>query len=78
MLTISRVIVPPSLTKMYKKKAPKRICSSLKDQDLKSLNSSFFNVPRTSQSSTSLEKSIKMIGIIKKAIVIVAFAEPDL
>ena len=41
---------------------------------LGSLESSFFNAPKTLRSQTSLKKTIKTIGVIEEAVVIVALA----
>ena len=44
---------------------------------LKSQDPSLFNALRILRPLTNLEKTIEMIGEIKEAIIIVAFAEPD-
>ena len=43
----------------------------------RSLNPSFFNAPRIPKPWTDLETTIKIIGVIEKAIVIIAFAAQD-
>ena len=62
----------PKRTNAQKKKSPTRTFSGLK-----TLNPSLFNAPRRPRTRTGLEKTIKTIGAIEKAVVIVALATQD-
>ena len=78
MLTISGAINLSSLTEIYKKKTLSKIYSGSKDQDFKNLDLSLINASRTPRPLISLEKIIATTSVLEKAIVIVAFTDPDL
>ena len=74
MLTILKAINPPPKWINL----PRRRYSIRTLLGLRSLDPSLLNAPRISRPRTGLGKTIKTIDIIKKAVVIVAFAAQDL
>ena len=77
MIDIAGAICSQSLTKMHKRKAPIRIYFDLKGQGFRNLDSSSLNNPRTPRPLTGFKKTIGTITVIKKAVVIVAFVDPN-